>query len=89
MGAHRYWSCAHCFLAIVLYAAVHWRTVYGPYVEYAAVAVNSLYDILRIGAAIGTEDAYVQAAENGGYPPTQNGDIRSLFWIFIPMALQN
>ena len=21
-------------------------------------------------------------AENGGYPPTQNGDIRSLFWLF-------
>ena len=22
------------------------------------------------------------SAENGGYPPTQNGDIRSLFWLF-------
>ena len=30
-----------------------------------------------------------QAAENGGYPPTQNGDIRSLFWLFSLMALQN
>ena len=27
--------------------------------------------------------------ENGGYPPTQNGDIRSLFWLFSLMALQN
>lgn len=31
----------------------------------------------------------VQTAENGGYPPTQNGDIRSLFWLFSLMALQN
>ena len=31
----------------------------------------------------------VGAAENGGYPPTQNGDIRSLFWLFSLMALQN
>ena len=30
-----------------------------------------------------------QVAENGGYPPTQNGDIRSLFWLFSLMALQN
>ena len=30
-----------------------------------------------------------QSAENGGYPPTQNGDIRSLFWLFSLMALQN
>ena len=27
--------------------------------------------------------------KNGGYPPTQNGDIRSLFWLFSLMALQN
>ena len=27
-------------------------------------------------------------AENGGYPPTQNRDIRSLFWLFSLMALQ-
>ena len=26
--------------------------------------------------------------KNGGYPPTQNGDIRSLFWLFSLMALQ-
>ena len=32
---------------------------------------------------------FVMAAENGGYPPTQNGDIRSLFWLFSLMALQN
>ena len=31
----------------------------------------------------------IYAAENGGYPPTQNGDIRSLFWLFSLMALQN
>ena len=30
-----------------------------------------------------------EGAENGGYPPTQNGDIRSLFWLFSLMALQN
>ena len=30
-----------------------------------------------------------KGAENGGYPPTQNGDIRSLFWLFSLMALQN
>ena len=30
-----------------------------------------------------------EIAENGGYPPTQNGDIRSLFWLFSLMALQN
>ena len=31
----------------------------------------------------------INGAENGGYPPTQNGDIRSLFWLFSLMALQN
>ena len=31
----------------------------------------------------------IGGAENGGYPPTQNGDIRSLFWLFSLMALQN
>ena len=35
------------------------------------------------------EDALIKYAENGGYPPTQNGDIRSLFWLFSLMALQN
>lgn len=29
------------------------------------------------------------AAKNGRYPPTQNGDIRSLLALFILMALQN
>ena len=33
--------------------------------------------------------ARAHVAENGGYPPTQNGDIRSLFWLFSLMALQN
>ena len=32
---------------------------------------------------------FLNIAENGGYPPTQNGDIRSLFWLFSLMALQN
>ena len=35
-----------------------------------------------------TNDEFMRA-ENGGYPPTQNGDIRSLFWLFSLMALQN
>ena len=30
-----------------------------------------------------------QIAENGRYPPTQNGDIRSLFMLFALMAMQN
>ena len=29
------------------------------------------------------------SAENGRYPPTQNGDIRSLFMLFTLMAMQN
>ena len=29
------------------------------------------------------------AIENGRYPPTQNGDIRSLFKLFTLMAMQN
>ena len=37
--------------------------------------------------ALNTNDSLF--AENGGYPPTQNGDIRSLFWLFSLMALQN
>ncbi len=28
-------------------------------------------------------------AENGGYPPTQNGDIRSLIQLFRRKELQN
>ena len=42
-------------------------------------------------AATGTGKTVIAAfdAENGGYPPTQNGDIRSLFWLFSLMALQN
>ena len=41
--------------------------------------VISVYDVFQ----------FTFAAENGGYPPTQNGDIRSLFWLFSLMALQN
>ena len=37
---------------------------------------------------VGVGSVYL-GAENGGYPPTQNGDIRSLFWLFSLMALQN
>ena len=32
---------------------------------------------------------FASSTESGGYPPTQNGDIRSLFWLFSLMALQN
>ena len=39
--------------------------------------------------AIGNTPLKKVVAENGGYPPTQNGDIRSLFWLFSLMALQN
>ena len=41
------------------------------------------------GKAVVREQAVYICAENGGYPPTQNGDIRSLFWLFSLMALQN
>ena len=30
----------------------------------------------------------LEDAENGGYPPTQNGDIRSLFMLLTLMAMQ-
>ena len=50
----------------------------GPLVETGNVPVSQV--MLLIGE---------QSAENGGYPPTQNGDIRSLFWLFSLMALQN
>ena len=46
---------------------------------------NIALDADNVFAKIGD----VQNAENGGYPPTQNGDIRSLFWLFSLMALQN
>ncbi|MDY4839964.1 MAG: hypothetical protein SO160_10545 [Lachnospiraceae bacterium] len=32
---------------------------------------------------------HILYAENGRYPPTQNGDIRSLFMLFTLMAMQN
>lgn len=41
----------------ILYAAVHGTAMGGPDVEYAAVAVNSPYDTLRKGTAVGTEDS--------------------------------
>ena len=43
--------------------------------------IGELYDYF--------DAAFLKLAENGGYPPTQNGDIRSLFWLFSLMALQN
>ena len=42
-----------------------------------------------LGIDTGTNSLGWAIAENGGYPPTQNGDIRSLFWLFSLMALQN
>ena len=46
--------------------------------------IRTIHSSLAIEGNKLTEDA-----ENGGYPPTQNGDIRSLFWLFSLMALQN
>ena len=50
-------------------------------------------DGFKVGLGLTNEADICQnaadAAENGGYPPTQNGDIRSLFWLFSLMALQN
>ena len=48
--------------------------------------VSAVYAIIVFTLAMST---FVLFAENGGYPPTQNGDIRSLFWLFSLMALQN
>ena len=36
-----------------------------------------------------SKDGHRGYAENGRYPPTQNGDIRSLFMLFALMAMQN
>lgn len=44
--------------------------------------------LTAIATALGVTSC-MAGAENGGYPPTQNGDIRSLFWLFSLMALQN
>ena len=47
----------------------------------AQYADNSIYDYrLKIAQA-------VLFAENRGYPPAQNGDIRSLFMLFTLMAM--
>ena len=54
---------------------------------------KTIYLCLAHMSEAGLEQKYVKeafdTAENGGYPPTQNGDIRSLFWLFSLMALQN
>ena len=47
------------------------------------------YLIAEIVNILVDERYLAEDAENGGYPPTQNGDIRSLFWLFSLMALQN
>ena len=51
--------------------------------EYEALVPNFRFEI--------DDDGIIplMPAENGGYPPTQNGDIRSLFWLFSLMALPN
>ena len=55
--------------------------------EFGIVKKNiSVYEVLITDMERTVCDA---VAENGGYPPTQNGDIRSLFWLFSLMALQN
>ena len=51
----------------------------------ATSAMNQIMDITR---TLNLSEKRL-FAENGGYPPTQNGDIRSLFWLFSLMALQN
>lgn len=44
----------------ILYVAVHGTAMGGPDVEYAAVAIDSPYDILRIGTAVGAENSYME-----------------------------
>ena len=52
--------------------------------------LDMLYDRVRaILTRFGTIDDEAKNAENGRYPPTQNGDIRSLFMLFTLMAMQN
>lgn len=48
-------------------------------------AVGGLFDELVKIAVV--HDPGEPVAENGRYPPTQNGDIRSLFRLFSLMAL--
>ena len=43
----------------------------------------------RIYSTMPIAEARNITAENGRYPPTQNGDIRSLFMLFTLMAMQN
>ena len=50
---------------------------------------KAIIDTLRPIGRSAWEKFLMALAENGGYPPTQNGDIRSLFWLFSLMALQN
>ena len=58
--------------------------------KFFVVALASLFVCSAVDAQILRADELESyAAENGGYPPTQNGDIRSLFWLFSLMALQN
>ena len=67
---------------------------YNRFVELESRVFFQLMFFLNLGAfgrctGITFVDSTMIPAENGGYPPTQNGDIRSLFWLFSLMALQN
>ena len=51
-----------------------------------------VYALTDVKETVVTENFYQPiplSAENGRYPPTQNGDIRSLFMLFTLMAMQN
>ena len=66
-------------------------------VEYISFCTSDIWNVqVNNNISFGIDEFYhsiviygSQTAENGGYPPTQNGDIRSLFWLFSLMALQN
>ena len=64
-----------------------------PPIELTVVSTKEFADSkLHMKNAVETsvpDEDFDFCAENGGYPPTQNGDIRSLFWLFSLMALQN
>ena len=56
-----------------------------------ALSYSEVQETTNLLSDIASENVVpsILIAENGGYPPTQNGDIRSLFWLFSLMALQN
>ena len=67
--------------------------IYFPFYDIFYVIICLFYDIFYVIICLfydmKTIFYDIHPAENGGYPPTQNGDIRSLFWLFSLMALQN